>query len=491
MKKMKKYLVIVLALAFACTEASAQMKTAYFMEGSYFRTDMNPALAPTRGYIALPALGGIGLSVNNNFLSVDNFLYNRGGQTVTALHRSVSANDFLKRLPNTGLVGGDLSVNVLGVGFHTKKMFWNFGINAKVRTETAMSKDLFSMLKSIENRDFALDNTGASIDAYTEVYIGFALPIKEFATFGARVKGLVGVGNIRASFDNMGINMGENGVLANMRGTLRGSSMFFRNNYAPAADSRVGDFLESDFMSCLSNIKSGGVAVDLGAEVRLFNDRLRVSAAVTDLGFIKWSGATAVAGEVKGNFKYDGVDLENTTDVSEAMDYDLSFRMTEPDRKGYVSRLACDMNIGVEYNILKNHIAFGLLSHTRFAMTTTYTELTASVNFRLGRSFTTSVSHTFLNRNRPGVFGFALNAHPTGFNLFLGMDYIPTKYAKVDVDMLPFAVPVPTTLKSFNFYFGMGFNLGKAKYMASMQGGKEKPAKAKKSKKNNCADCPF
>jgi hypothetical protein len=53
--------------------------------------------------------------------------------------------------------------------------------------------------------------------------------------------------------------------------------------------------------------------------------------------------------------------------------------------------------------------------------------------------------------------GFALNLHPKGINLFLGADYIPMKFVTYQ------NIPVPYNLKSFNLYFGLGFNLGRAK----------------------------
>ena len=79
------------------------------------------------------------------------------------------------------------------------------------------------------------------------------------------------------------------------------------------------------------------------------------------------------------------------------------------------------------------------------------------------RWLSTSFSHTFLNGNQPGVLGWALNIHPTGFHLFLGADFIDTRFAVYN------KVPVPQMMTSANVYVGVGFNLGKAKYMASMQ----------------------
>ena len=107
---MKRFIFIVMCVAGTMMgiNASAQLRSSYFMEGSYFRTELNPALAPTRGYIALPGLGGIGLNVNNNFLSVNNFFYKNGNEVVTALHESISADKFLGRLPNTGRFAGNV-----------------------------------------------------------------------------------------------------------------------------------------------------------------------------------------------------------------------------------------------------------------------------------------------------------------------------------------------------------------------------------------------
>ena len=98
---MKRILILLVALVtfVGIDSASAQSLNSYFMEGSYFRNDMNPALTPTRGYIALPGMSGVGVNMSQNFISVDNFFYKRDGELVTALHGSVSANDFLGKLP--------------------------------------------------------------------------------------------------------------------------------------------------------------------------------------------------------------------------------------------------------------------------------------------------------------------------------------------------------------------------------------------------------
>lgn len=100
---MRRAILTIAAVLFALT-SFAQLRSAYFMEGTYFRTDMNPALTPTRAYFSLPVMGGFGMSINNNFLSVDNFVYKVGTETVIAFDNRVPTADFVDKLPKTGFV---------------------------------------------------------------------------------------------------------------------------------------------------------------------------------------------------------------------------------------------------------------------------------------------------------------------------------------------------------------------------------------------------
>ena len=69
MKKIAILLVALFAL-WGVDTANAQSRTSYFMEGSYFRSEFNPALAPTRGYLMIPGLSGLNLNVGTNFLCI-------------------------------------------------------------------------------------------------------------------------------------------------------------------------------------------------------------------------------------------------------------------------------------------------------------------------------------------------------------------------------------------------------------------------------------
>ena len=159
MKTTNKIIIIIAAVLCGIATSSAQMRTAYFMEGSYFRTDMNAALAPTRGYIKIPVVGGLGVDFGNNYFSINNLFYKRNGEIYSFMHSGVSANEFLGRLSDKGKLSANLNTSIIGFGAHTKKLFWSFGVNLRSNIELTLSKDMFSVLKNLSNGHYDLGDT--------------------------------------------------------------------------------------------------------------------------------------------------------------------------------------------------------------------------------------------------------------------------------------------------------------------------------------------
>ena len=469
--KCNKYIIVIAAIFGGLFATSAQMRTAYFMEGSYFRTDMNAALAPTRGYLKVPFVGGLGVDFGNNYFSVNNLLYKKDGGIYSFMHSSVSADEFLSKLGNQGKLSMNLNTSIIGIGAHTKKLFWSIGVNFRSQTEMTLSKDMFSAIKNLSNGYYDLGNTHFSNREYMETSIGLAIPIKNFMTFGFRAKGLIGLADVSMSMDKMYLDINENAVRAELLGGIRGNCMALNGAYTPGNAFEIEDLFHSDISKIAKGFKSWGVGLDLGFEFRMLDDHLKISVGANDLGFIKWHGGSTVNAEGKANFSYEGFNL-NTGEPKVDGGFDAALT---PSQGSYTTRLSASLNGGIEYNILKNYIAFGLLSHTEFCQNFTRTELTASVNFRLGRWLSTSFSHTFLNGNQPGVLGWALNIHPTGFHLFLGADFIDTRFAVYNKN-----IPIPQYMTSANVYLGVGINLGRAKYMKSMQKPEKKSKKSSK-----------
>ena len=472
MKHFNKITITVVAL-FATLTASAQMRTAYFMEGSYFRTDMNAALAPTRGYIKIPVAGAVGIDFGNNYFSVDNLFYRNGNDIYTFMHNGVSADEFLGKLGNQGKLSVNLNTSILGFGAHTKKLFWSFGLNFRSNTEITLSKDMFAALKNLSNGYYNLGDTHISHRDYLEAGLGFAIPIKNFMTFGFRVKGLLGIADASMKMDKMYLDINENSVSAEVMGNIRANSPILQSNYTVGGPLSLDGLFNTDIMGVAKGIKSWGLGADIGFEFRFWDDHIKLSVGANDIGFIKWHAPSTINAKGSANFLYEGFNLAST-EANINSGYNAEMAESEGE---YITRLSWSLNGGLELNVLNNWIAFGLLSHTEFCQNFTRTELTASVNFRIGRWLSTSVSHTFLNGHHPGVIGWALNLHPPGFNLFLGTDFIDTRYAVFNQK-----IPVPQYMNSVNVYVGVGFNLGKAKYMPSMQGKSKRANRLEKQK---------
>lgn len=436
---------------------SAQLKTSYFMEGSYFRTDMNPALTPTRGYLALTHLSGFTFGSYSNYNSYMN--YYRDGEYVDAFDPSVSANEFLGKLPNKCTQAMDYNISLFKVGFYTLNgTFWNIGSNFRVAIDYTTPKEYYKILKSDYPDGITAKNVHLDGNAYLENYIGRTFRLGDNITLGARAKLLIGLYNINFHFNKIAATNNQFYVdgSVKMASVLMDSSRYDGEKFP--------EVLESEAMSSiLDNVKSFGGAIDLGAEVRLFDNHLKVSGAITDLGFIKWSKDTMFEGTMTASYDHKNA-VENILNI---MDEDI---MEIPRFfSAYATRLITNINLGVEYNFLKNHFSVGALSHTRILHGGVMSEFTASFNVRPTNWMSLTASRTFFNGNVPGTYGLAVNLHPRAINIFFGMDYISGDVESAYGDFLTTfpslysdAYPSPN---SYNLYFGVGFNFGRPDFL--------------------------
>ena len=445
---------LLIAMMFA-ESASAQLKTSYFMEGSYFRTDMNPALAPTRGYIALPLLSGLTGGVYSNYNSYENMYYESDGTYIGALNSSVPANEFLSKLPNKCVQSLDVNLSLFKLGFYTlNSTFINVGANMRVNYNSVMPKEYFRMLKGEYENSINIDNMSADLSQYLETYAGTAIRLGENITVGARFKFLIGLQNGVLNVNKLSVNNNSYSIHGDLK---MNSFMYDSTQYNGDPDSIIA--MGDSFATMKNNLHSFGSAIDVGAEVSLFEKKLKLSAAITDLGFITWSSKSQLRGSID-------CDANEDMGIEELLNMEV---VNMPDKlSDYATRLTTNVNMGAEYNFFGNHFAVGLLSHTRLYRNAVATELTTSFNVRPTNWMTVTASHTFFNGNTPGIYGAAVNIHPRAINIFFGMDYIsssknttdfePTTMSEIDSMLSPKAT-------SYNFYIGVGFNFGRPDFL--------------------------
>jgi len=445
-----KKLHIFFAALFLATGAAAQNPTAYFMEGSTFRTQFNPAFAPLRGYVNVPVLGGIEVGMSNS-LALDDFLYRRNGKLVTLFDRSVSAGDALGGLKSDNLLGTELRTNIIGFGKFTRnhKNFWAFDINVRASTELNLPKSLIEFVK--HGDEGVIRNFGAAVDAYVDAGFSYSFPLLGDKLYvGAKVKFVMGAARAKVNFDRMDVTLDENRWAVHAAGSIDANIPGAEVGYRYDEDGRP--YFEPDDIDMGTFKPAGyGFAVDLGATYDILPD-LQASLAVTDLGFISWNKASSVRGGSLADVEYTGVVVENGVSVSSPdFSFDDISRFRPSDEKNRARMMRASLNAGLEYFMWNHRVGFGALYRARFWEYKTLHSLTGSVNFSPVRWFTLSASYTVVG-GRGGALGLAMNVCPGWINFFVGTDLATAKFS-------PQFIPVEQ--RSMNLTFGLGFPLGK------------------------------
>ena len=447
-----KKLLYTLAAVLVCTGAAAQNPTLYFMEGVPLRSQMNPALAPQRGYFNIPVLGGLAVTAGGN-TSLDHLLFRRDGRLVTLLSPSVSSADALSDLHSTNLVNADIRVNLLGFGAYTanRKHFWSFDLNLRTSVSTQFPYELFHFFKTGESAQ--VRNLGLSSDAYAEAGFNYSFPIGEKFYVGARVKFLVGLARAKSYFTQFNVSLGENEWYAEAVGELEVNSnlLTIPTRQEAGQDGVYRNYYQLDDMEFDAKFKPAGygAAFDIGATYEPIPNLL-VSAAVNDIGFIAWNKASSMHGTVSRRLTFDGaqVDASGVADI----DFDLGeLKFEQVDEESATRMLHYTMNLGAEYRLWDRRVGFGALYQIHKYDYAALHNLTASVNFQPVRWFGLSGSYSFID-NRASALGLGLNLNPGWINFYVATDVLLTKKS---------AQWIPIKQGRMNFNLGIGVPMGK------------------------------
>ena len=447
-----KKLLYTLAAVLVCTGAAAQNPTLYFMEGVPLRSQMNPALAPQRGYFNIPVLGGLAVTAGGN-TSLDHLLFRRDGRLVTLLSPSVSSADALSDLHSKNLVNADIRVNLLGFGAYTanRKHFWSFDLNLRTSVSTQFPYELFHFFKTGESAQ--VRNLGLSSDAYAEAGFNYSFPIGEKFYVGARVKFLVGLARAKSYFTQFNVSLGENEWYAEAVGELEVNSnlLTIPTRQEAGQDGVYRNYYQLDDMEFDAKFKPAGygAAFDIGATYEPIPNLL-VSAAINDIGFIAWNKASSMHGTVSRRLTFDGaqVDASGVADI----DFDLGeLKFEQVDEESATRMLHYTMNLGAEYRLWDRRVGFGALYQIHKYDYAALHNLTASVNFHPVRWFGLSGSYSFID-NRASALGLGLNLNPGWINFYVATDVLLTKKS---------AQWIPIKQGRMNFNLGIGVPMGK------------------------------
>ena len=464
-----------------CTlSANAQfLRTSYFMEGTHYRQQLNPALTPTKGYFNLPVIGAVNATVGSTSLGYQDII-----DIIDDGDDFYTKPDFMNRLKDNNKLNVNFSTEILSAGWYKGKNFWSFNIGLRTDIGANLTKNMFTFLNEMEtveenwrNSNYDISGQRLNINAYTEVGLGLSRQINSRLTVGARVKALLGIGNMELKLNKVAMNAN----LPNDAEITKWSSESYWSSMTPSQAAQAAQELKDKFNNYHANLTVGaelkssfkglelkeeegkdyvtdfdfdsgklgiagyGFGIDLGASYKIL-DNLTVSASVLDLGFISWSkSSTKIASanpdpiDIKGSTYANMVNPNDPNTVMNAvnqlqndaqgymdrvtngdvLDYDMLQLEVGDAKESRKSRLASTLVLGAEYGFFNNKLAVGVLSTTRFVQPDALTELTFSANYRPKSWFNVALSYSAI-QSAGKSFGLGLKLGP----LFVGTDYM-------------------------------------------------------------------
>ncbi len=449
---------LLLLLAAATASHAQTSQTLYFMNIPQAST-MNPALKPTgRFYLGLPGISDISVRLDNNFLSFSDLF--AGGvvsdSTLTFLEDGEWMESFIDGLGSSNSVEPQAAVQLFALAFTVKD---NLRITLDL-TERADANIVFpgDLLKlGLEgNQDFIgksidLSSLRSDVMLYHQAGIGVSGNINEKLRIGARVLLLSGVAS--GYLTNGGTTLTVNDdfthtVDADLALKISAPFYFITEDDgtihgAEFDNARFDD--DRNAIAYLTNVANPGLGIDFGAEYR-FSEKLAVSAAVTDLGYIKWKRDRADI-DLNTSFEFNGLTMQDVYD--ESLDFGELLNWTGDSLQkaavlnespgAYTTYLPATLTAAFSYSPVRFFTA-GLLSRTRFEGKQPHQALTLSGNLNFRNVFSTTLAYTMANRSYDNLgFGMALRA---GFLQFFALvDNIPTRWTSVSSGEDTYRVP--------------------------------------------------
>lgn len=432
---------LVAALCMVSAAGHAQfLRTSYFMDGGS-RLQLNPAYVPDKGFAIFPVLGMFNVSAYTNSLGSQDIIdmFDAGDE----LWADPSFNNKLKDMNRASI---SQSTDILSMGLWKGRGFWSFNLGVRADVEGQFPKGLFNFLRDMpednlgwNNQHFSIRDQALAVNAYVEVGVGYARVLNDRLTVGGKFNFLLGAGNLNLQINNVEIqtaNLDSYGGTADI-------------NVDAYAESNVGGMSltqsEDGYVDGVEYNKFGfggyGAGIDLGATYRLL-DNLTLSAAVTDLGFIKWNknSSNVVEGRASQHYTADNAqDFYDRVSGGDIIDFDLLSLEDNGVRKARTTRLPTTLTLGAEYAFFNDKLSAGLLSTTRWGQLNTLSELTVIGTYRPKAWFNLAMSYSML-QSAGKSFGLGLKLGP----LMLGTDYMY----------------LGKNSRSVNAYIGLAFSFG-------------------------------
>ncbi len=469
------YFFIAVLLLFTFSATGQNNQVLYFMNLPQNHL-VNPAFRPeSRVYVGLPVISGIDLNIGNtifNFSDIFREGVKTSKSTIPFMNEGYDVNKLMKRIKKNNYFDTRLSLQLLGVGFTLKDNLYIFlDVSDRFSSNFNIPGDLFELAFRGNDKFYGttvdLTSFTGNISYYRETGVGFSKNFGDKLRFGVKGKLLFGIASASVENNLLSISVADDNshkfdtdMALNISAPVRVLPKSSTDDHIDQISFDEDRFDNGgDYAGFMTNTKNLGFGLDLGAEFRV-TDQIVASAALTDLGFIKWKSDLARI-TTENQIDFSGMNMEEVyngtssfSDVSEAMvDSVKSSLLVDRSPKPFTTFLPSGFAIGGRYDINRMFSA-GLLSYTRFSGKRTSEALTVSGNLNLNNFLSATLAYTASNRNYDHLgFGFAIRG--LFAQLYVLFDNVPLTWSKVNTGGDSFAFPDKwNTLHVFT-----GFNL--------------------------------
>ena len=455
---MKKHSLIIFSLmatmastVLASVQAFAQDPVSYFMEGSSFQMQWNPAFAPKKGYVNIPVVGNYQASVAGNTAFGD-IVVLKNDKYKFIFNKKVPASLALANLKEMNVTSTSMRVGAVNFGSYAKdnKSFWSFDMGARLDFDASLPYGFVDFLKN--GNSVKANNLGYDIQSYCEMAFSYSLPVTEKLYVGARVKGLVGLMRIGVYFHKLDIEKNSGYWSADVAGRfeLSGTVPPIRKSETTGNQIFDLDALNEDIFENMKIPAGYGAGIDIGATYNLLPN-LQLSASVNDLGVIFWKEENSALGIACKKLEFGSLAPEDyiSGNLPDVDIEDFEFEVANSSRG--TTALKTSINLGAQYGFLNNKIGLGLLYNMKFQQYRKDHNITLSANFRPLEWLHISSCYSLINNNVHAV-GLGLNICPGFINLFAATDILLGKKNKNWI---------PLEQNNMNITFGLGIPIGK------------------------------
>jgi len=350
---MKKHILLLAAVLLTAATLQAQsFQQAFFLDGYRLGYRYNPAIQNAEGFLSV---GQWEKQTRQNF-GAASFLYPRDGEVVTALHPSVSADEFLGSLQDDNYLSGSINYNLVSYGWRKGAAFHTLEANVRGFYMASVPKEIFTLLK-LGTGDAYYDLSGFSLggNALVELAYGYSRKLADFISVGARAKVLLGVEALRYQITRFDMVMSEEKYQAAIQADLDFTSRWRKIG---TNDEGYLNLLNLSAKDRWRKPTGGGLAVDLGILVTPL-EGLSLSASVLDLGGMLWYYGNA--GQSAGLISFSGMENLTLEDIQEGNilsqfndeleAFTSAMRVKAIKKKTDLSALPFNVNLGARYEL--------------------------------------------------------------------------------------------------------------------------------------------